>query len=419
MELDYERTAGHILLRMKTDLPADERSYPVRMLLTGSVPSLLPCTLQHLDGGSVLTYDVSGRKPLSVYLERSVLDGRSLRRVLEALFAALEALSDYLLTPEQVLSDPRYLFYDWDTGSLRFLLDPSPGPAGGNFRVLSEALLSCADENDPAAVLLAFRFFRLAHGKADAASSLLTILGETPSSPLQDAPLPVPEDPPSLSVPVHAAPEGADRADPEDAARCPKKADPRPKGLRGLFAALRKKKEEMEADLLEEEAFLSEESPLFPPVSETPPASGAGRTCVPDPVSGFSSIPGTLSGRSPGTPPEDHTVLLCAGEGPAGALLIPSPEGALPRIELRQGTTRIGKLPSLCDAVIPQSSVSRLHARIEGDGGTFRIEDLSSKNGTTVNGTALLPGSRTELKNGDRVRIAAVEYEFRLLHRDP
>src|SRR5215510_15988778 len=62
----------------------------------------------------------------------------------------------------------------------------------------------------------------------------------------------------------------------------------------------------------------------------------------------------------------------------------------------------IGRNPE-CDVVIPITSVSREHAQILRVQGRFHIEDMQSRNGTFVNNIQI--GSRTQLKNNDRVRI--------------
>jgi len=57
-----------------------------------------------------------------------------------------------------------------------------------------------------------------------------------------------------------------------------------------------------------------------------------------------------------------------------------------------------------CDIVIPDSRVSREHARVFRAGGRYHVEDLNSKNGTYVNGTLL--AEVHELHEGDELQIA-------------
>lgn len=58
--------------------------------------------------------------------------------------------------------------------------------------------------------------------------------------------------------------------------------------------------------------------------------------------------------------------------------------------------------------------VSRRHAQITRQPGSYAIADLGSSNGTTVNGRPLLPNRVYPLRNGDRVQVGLVVIEFRL-----
>lgn len=53
-----------------------------------------------------------------------------------------------------------------------------------------------------------------------------------------------------------------------------------------------------------------------------------------------------------------------------------------------------------CDIVVPNTGVSRRHARLFFRDGKWIIQDLASTNGTVVNGTRI---GRTELRPGDQL----------------
>ena len=78
-------------------------------------------------------------------------------------------------------------------------------------------------------------------------------------------------------------------------------------------------------------------------------------------------------------------------------------------VALDQATTILGRHPS-CDVVLDFAEVSRHHARIFENHGSYFIEDLRSRNGTMVNGTAIT--TVTPLRDGDRVRLCQVEFVF-------
>ena len=84
------------------------------------------------------------------------------------------------------------------------------------------------------------------------------------------------------------------------------------------------------------------------------------------------------------------------------------------RIDLRTLPTTVGKAQAYVDVVLPDPSVSRVHARIyKGEEGCIEIRDLDSTNGTYINGTRLEPNERKRVQRGDEVRFGNMEYEYR------
>jgi two-component system cell cycle response regulator len=99
---------------------------------------------------------------------------------------------------------------------------------------------------------------------------------------------------------------------------------------------------------------------------------------------------------------------------------------------LQTGSTIIGRDPDVAIS-LPDHSLSRQHARVTGAGGTYKIEDLGSTNGTFVDG-ARIAGSHT-LEDGcrihlgtrtvlhfrlyDAVELAAARESYALTVRDP
>lgn len=69
----------------------------------------------------------------------------------------------------------------------------------------------------------------------------------------------------------------------------------------------------------------------------------------------------------------------------------------------------IGRLPE-CDLEIPSPAVSRQHARLFDEDGTVTLVDLSSTNGTFLNGRRI--NGKVRLNRGDRVDIAAFSFIF-------
>lgn len=64
------------------------------------------------------------------------------------------------------------------------------------------------------------------------------------------------------------------------------------------------------------------------------------------------------------------------------------------------------------DYMINNASVSRNHAMFEIKDGRYFVVDMTSLNGTFVNGNRISSNIRVEIKNGDRIVFANAEYKF-------
>jgi len=104
-------------------------------------------------------------------------------------------------------------------------------------------------------------------------------------------------------------------------------------------------------------------------------------------------------------------LVLVAVPSSAGPPLLAAGTAGLPRSgqfwKLSAGKNLIGRQADQgVPIVLPWTHVSRRHAQIEWiAAGNWKIEDLQSRNGTSVNGQRLQPRSLHSLNDGDRIQI--------------
>ncbi len=94
-------------------------------------------------------------------------------------------------------------------------------------------------------------------------------------------------------------------------------------------------------------------------------------------------------------------------------LKIPDGVNTSKTIQLTGESQVIGRDADRCQIVIPHHAVSREHAKITVQNGTFYIEDLKSRNHTFVNGKDVPPPTRQALKQDDRIKICDFLFQFR------
>ena len=106
--------------------------------------------------------------------------------------------------------------------------------------------------------------------------------------------------------------------------------------------------------------------------------------------------------------------------GDAGATTVLSRGGSLIRkrtnetIVLNAERFIIGrerKTANYC--VADNSSISRSHVTLITRGGAVYLMDMNAANGTFVNGVKVMPNQEVALKNGDKIKLADEEFEFR------
>jgi pSer/pThr/pTyr-binding forkhead associated (FHA) protein len=86
--------------------------------------------------------------------------------------------------------------------------------------------------------------------------------------------------------------------------------------------------------------------------------------------------------------------------------------------ELDAPVIRIGR-GAENEIVVDEAAVSRLHARVEEEAGTWRVVDLGSTNGTSVDLVALRPWQPHPLTHGSVIDLAgAVDMTFLLSERE-
>lgn len=110
------------------------------------------------------------------------------------------------------------------------------------------------------------------------------------------------------------------------------------------------------------------------------------------------------------TPYAAETVLLRT-HAPEAVLMLRAESG--PKYyDLKKACTTIGRNPSLCDVLIDETGVGRVHAEVHTTQGKYYIKDSQSLNGTFVNGKRIISNQYHELRSGDLIKIGQSEVVF-------
>ena len=86
----------------------------------------------------------------------------------------------------------------------------------------------------------------------------------------------------------------------------------------------------------------------------------------------------------------------------------PAPDDAPLTFRLSSGAVKTIGRATRADFIVDRALVSRLHCRLIAGDEKLEVQDLSSTNGTFVNGKRV---ERTEIASGDRLRLGRIELE--------
>jgi len=106
-----------------------------------------------------------------------------------------------------------------------------------------------------------------------------------------------------------------------------------------------------------------------------------------------------------------ETSVLSQASNPSVSCLVPRDRSQSQEIYLIEGETRVGRQKNVCDYYLNDSSVSRVHAIFEKQGDKVLIRDAGSTNGTYVNDRRLGVHEEVEAAIGDTISIADVQFE--------
>lgn len=422
---------------------AGTTGYQYRMLEMNRIEGILPCGLRHIDGESFLYYETTGKQSLSALYEGRRIPGTELFGLLEALNDVSGTLSGYLLDEQNLVLTGEQIFYDLSSGKYFFTYYPGEVVEPDVFRFLADGI----DGTDKRAAAAAYRLCAAAGADRQA---LREVIRKEVSQRDMPKPWEIETEEPAEDCTAKSESPDFDSsghhtlrtaAKPERNTEYRQNRDPEPELGKKQFVFR----------ILLIVILLAGAGGLFAVQLLVYISQRERRLCIAGSilllVSACLIIAETVlrvresrrrrreaeQSRNPSYLESDEKDLPVFGTGKAEDYRLVDEEagntvrfseqetiGRLygrdrgSRIDLRTLPTTVGKAQAYVDVVLPDPSVSRVHARIyKGEEGCIEIRDLDSTNGTFINGTRLEPNEKKRVHRGDEVRFGNMEYEYR------
>ena len=136
-------------------------SYALRMLSENRINGLLPFQEKRIDGETFLYFNITSRQSLARMMEYRSFKAKEIRQITSDLVVTMTALERFLMDGDQLCLEPDMIYVDPDDLKANFCLLPGSGSQfEESFRKLARYILDHVDHTDGDAVVLAFALFR-------------------------------------------------------------------------------------------------------------------------------------------------------------------------------------------------------------------------------------------------------------------
>lgn len=366
MELTYRRNAGKSFMVIGGDDFYPD--YQIEMCKRNRIEPFLAFETVVADGQLEFWYDITGKQSLEEYVKHKKLESRELELLIKAVYRAVGAASNYLLSEDAIWLAPKYLFVTNSSKEIAVCFCPLEQETfADKFRTLMEYILACIDHEEERAVTISYRMYQITlepNYGIDDIWKLFGELGQTKTKPDRE------------EIQNIESQELTEEESTEETGKLPFWEQWKMEGKR----LIREGKRRLMKGIPYGER--REHQMIFEPMEET---------------IGHKEHQTIFLGKNR----EEQKVVKLAylGEEPGRDVV------------LDREFYCIGNSED-ADIVIQDETVSRLHARINKADGVYYIEDLNSRNGTWVNGKLLHYMEKIPLKHEDVIAFSTEKYRY-------
>lgn len=134
--------------------------YQCKMMTGNKIAGLLPCQEKHINGETLLYYEITSKQTMESIFENSRISMKQLRKLFIQLKMTWEEMSRYLLDESGLVLRPEYIYVDVETEDMLFLYYPFTTEEK-YITTLLEFLIDRVDSEDRQAVEVAYKMYEL------------------------------------------------------------------------------------------------------------------------------------------------------------------------------------------------------------------------------------------------------------------
>jgi len=463
LNTEYRQDIYHSYLILSGGAEIDRDAYPLHMIRNNEIPGFLPCRVEEMDGELLFYYDVTSKQTLKSVMENSAVDAALLRMLFLLIPAAMETLAEFLLDPDGMLLTPELIYMNHEKNRMWFCYYPgSEDKMAASLQMLGEGILPRLDHTDREAVILGYAFYQKCCAQEDdipvdffrsiekesGTEDPEEIRGEAEKEQKKQEELVqsfFEEDGGKKGKAGRRGRGGRTkkkksgffmrfrRAAPDEEAPSKEATDEEEQYRKERYREERYREERYREEQYREEQYKEDqckEAPgAFPYRKQSDGTGGASVSPLP-----ADHAERTAARALAGYDEDEETQVLKVH--PAGGEKVPTPAKLVfvradrsdSTLILRPGQEFvldrpayiIGKSSRAAAIVIPCPTVSRVHAGLtwvsaedsSGRAAGYVLQDLHSKNGSSVNGVRLSPDESIPLSSGDEITFADLIFRY-------
>lgn len=360
MKADYKRdlNRNYMVLNDLSD------GFQTDMLLKNKSDCFIPLKKVLWDGKTLLYYDITGKQTLEKGFAKRKITYNELSDILYSISISVKECKRLFLDISGIVLKPEYIFRDLATDRIQWIFYPCESEER-DIMELAEFLLEHIDNSNPGVVKTTYELYRLAKEGSIQAENLYEIL----HSDLDCEEEAYEESPTASAKPAFS--DNKKAKEKYDGAEGGNKVD---KIVDRLFKLMKKK----EPDNRVSDPQYTDYSPVED--------------------NKLNEIEDNSYGQ---------TTLLSLPAGNTRRLI--SRDTKIPDANLEVFPCVLGSKRDCVDVLLSDNSVSRMHAQIDESQGRLYIYDLSSTNGTYVNGCKIVDEEK-EITSGDEIQLGSLRF---------
>lgn len=381
MNISYLRDYRHNNLVIRDNRVLDD-DYQLKMLWKNEIEGMIPCKERMINGEGMLCYDVTSKQSLAVIFDNRPLKFEDVLTLFKRLKKTSDRLADYILFPDKLILQPEYIFADIEAREYEFIYYPYLDDPN-SFSLLIGFLMERADPDDVEATEMIYKMADMTGRQYYSLNEALSyILNEYDEQENRDAE-------------SRFSGESANETNGRQDGRAEKGFDNTEGNDYTKLECIDSRKNRNSNKRKESlwnrirRFFFEKEIPEQPAYYEW-------------------NENDDLKENNTG----DETVFIPWTENCENKLY-GSGKGNKYHIDLVKTPITVGKMTGAVDMVIPDGSLSRMHAKFIRTQNRYYMVDLNSTNGCFINGRRLAPNEQVQIEAGDEIGLGKLKFIYR------